>query len=94
MTVSGQDGGIQTGCGTMAMVMVMFGGMGTIITGQDLMLIMEACTIPLIHFGVIMIPFMDTETCGVMAMEICGVMDTIHGTETFSIHRIGIHLFL
>ena len=94
MTVSGQDGGIQTGCGTMVMVMVMFGGMGTIITGQDLMLIMEACTIPLIHFGVIMIPFTDTETCGVMAMEICGVMDTIHGTETFSIHRIGIHLFL
>ena len=86
MTVSGQDGGIQTGCGIMVMVTVMFGDMGTIIIGQDLMLIMEVCTIPLIHSGVFMILFMDTVTCG--------VMDTTHGIETFNILRTGIHLFL
>ena len=94
MTVSGQDGGIQTGCGIMVMVTVMFGDMGTIIIGQDLMLIMEACTIPLIHSGVITILFMDTETCGVMVMETCGVMDTTHGIEIINILRTGIHLFL
>ena len=94
MTVSGQDGGIQTGCGIMVMVTVMFGDMGTIIIGQDLMLIMEACIIPLIHSGVIMILFTDTVTCGGMVMETCGVMDTTHGIETFNILRTGIHLFL
>ena len=49
--VSGPDGDTQIGCGIMVTDMEMFGVMGTIIIGQDLIRIMEACTIRLIHSG-------------------------------------------
>ena len=77
--VFGLDGGIQTGCGIMDMVMEMYGVMGIIIIGLDHILTMVDFTIHLIVFGVITIPFimvMDMHTD--MGIILGGGL-TIHG---------------
>ena len=94
MMVSGLDGDTQIGCGIMVTVMEMFGVMDTIIIGQDLIRITEACTILLIHSGGIIIHttvmVMDTA----MDMQICGGMDTTHGIIITHILKTGAHQFL
>ena len=89
MMVSGLDGDTQIGCGIMVTAMEMFGVMGTTIIGQDLIRIMEACTILLIHSGGIII----LTTVMVMDMQICGGMDTIRGIIITHILKTGTHQF-
>ena len=94
MMVSGQDGDTQIGCGIMVTAMEMFGVMGTTIIGQDLILIMEVCTIRLIHSGGIIIHTTGTVMDMAMDMQICGGTDTTHGIIITLILKTGIHQFL
>ena len=94
MMVSGQDGDTQIGCGITVTAMEMFGVMGITIIGQDLIRIMEACTIRLIHSGGIIILTTDLVTDMDMDMQTCGGTDTTHGIIIIHILKTGIHQFL
>ena len=94
MMVSGQDGDTQIGCGIMVTAMEMSGVMGITIIGQDLIRIMEACTIRLIHSGGIIIHTTDLDMVTAMVMQICGGTDTTHGIIITHILKTGTHQFL
>jgi hypothetical protein len=78
----------------MVTAMEMFGVMGTTIIGQDLIRIMEVCTILLIHSGGIIILTTDMVLDMAMDMQICGGMDITHGIIITHILKTGTRQFL
>ena len=93
MIVSGLDGDTQIGCGIMVTDTEMYGDMDTTIIGQDLIRIMEVCTIHSIHSGGIIIHTMGMVMDMAMDMQICGGMDTTHGITITHTLKAGIHQF-